>query len=394
MTFGAKLKQLRTERGLSQADLTGPGVSRSLVSLLENDRIMPTPQAMETLANRLGVSYLMLKDADPGPIERTVRLLVRESGLLVEDAQFTKARELSSQAVELSESYGDLALLTEARLIAGWAAMATGDPEKGMGDIVRASSRSISTMGTVDSPKLLGALAMACFYQDVYPMAQAYFEAILEVVSPRTPQRGNALLHLGIVRQSRFGWPHGREEFVAAMELGQTIGERHIEAWGLQGVMSADIDSGINPAKETWRRLESITQLSDSATREISVALLRAQLARHQGRHQEAIRQLTTLAQNSPSYSIHYEVSRNAIHLEDYDQALRAVDRGMDHVPTVRRAYAKSRLLMAKAFICQQIGRTAEAFAIMEALEPTLEVTGLARQLNQLGQWRQQWLVR
>ncbi|MDP9884201.1 transcriptional regulator with XRE-family HTH domain [Sinomonas atrocyanea] len=41
--FGAHLRSERTSRGLSQAELAGPGYSPSYISLLETGRRRPTP---------------------------------------------------------------------------------------------------------------------------------------------------------------------------------------------------------------------------------------------------------------------------------------------------------------------------------------------------------------
>ena len=67
-TFGARLRRLRSERGLLQSDLVGDGVSASYVSLLESGRRQPTPPVAAALANRLGVPLALLlngaSDAD------------------------------------------------------------------------------------------------------------------------------------------------------------------------------------------------------------------------------------------------------------------------------------------------------------------------------------------
>ncbi|GGE54976.1 hypothetical protein GCM10011391_37410 [Pullulanibacillus camelliae] len=78
MSFGKKLRELRLERGLSQADLSGPGVSRSLVSQLERDRIRPTAQSLQTLSEKLGVSYDFLRDSVT-PIENACHTLLKHA---------------------------------------------------------------------------------------------------------------------------------------------------------------------------------------------------------------------------------------------------------------------------------------------------------------------------
>ncbi len=60
-TVGQRLRRLRRERGLSQDDLSGEGVSTSYVSYLERDRRAPSHKALRTLANKLGVSVEYLE---------------------------------------------------------------------------------------------------------------------------------------------------------------------------------------------------------------------------------------------------------------------------------------------------------------------------------------------
>lgn len=60
-TLGQRLRALRVERGLSQADLASDLVSPSYVSLIEADRRSPERDVLEGLAQRLGCSALYLE---------------------------------------------------------------------------------------------------------------------------------------------------------------------------------------------------------------------------------------------------------------------------------------------------------------------------------------------
>ncbi len=53
-SLGRRIRAIRMERGLTQADLAGP-YSRAYISLLEAGGIEPSSRALETLAARLGV---------------------------------------------------------------------------------------------------------------------------------------------------------------------------------------------------------------------------------------------------------------------------------------------------------------------------------------------------
>jgi transcriptional regulator with XRE-family HTH domain len=60
-SLGQRLRALRIERGLSQADLAGDLVSPSYVSLIEADRRSPEREVLTGLAHRLGCSALYLE---------------------------------------------------------------------------------------------------------------------------------------------------------------------------------------------------------------------------------------------------------------------------------------------------------------------------------------------
>ncbi|MFF9347123.1 helix-turn-helix domain-containing protein [Streptomyces sp. NPDC014734] len=61
--FGRRLRQLRLERGLSQAALAGDGMSTGYLSRLESGARHPTDRAVDHLARQLGVSSSAFEEA-------------------------------------------------------------------------------------------------------------------------------------------------------------------------------------------------------------------------------------------------------------------------------------------------------------------------------------------
>src|SRR6478672_4668616 len=55
-TVGERLRRLRLERGLSQRDLSSPGVSYAYISRIEAGARRPSVKALRTLAAKLGVT--------------------------------------------------------------------------------------------------------------------------------------------------------------------------------------------------------------------------------------------------------------------------------------------------------------------------------------------------
>ncbi|MDQ1305658.1 MAG: hypothetical protein QG671_1490 [Actinomycetota bacterium] len=67
--FGARLRRLRRERGMSQRELAGDSMTSSYVSLLEGGVRVPRPDMLDHLARTLGVSVhdLIAEPAEPEP---------------------------------------------------------------------------------------------------------------------------------------------------------------------------------------------------------------------------------------------------------------------------------------------------------------------------------------
>jgi transcriptional regulator with XRE-family HTH domain len=84
-TVGARIRRLRTSRGLSQRDISGPGVSYAYISRIENGQRLPSVRALRFLAGKLGVDadYLETGAAIPAAKERELRLADAELELRI-----------------------------------------------------------------------------------------------------------------------------------------------------------------------------------------------------------------------------------------------------------------------------------------------------------------------
>lgn len=60
MNIGEKIKTLRIQRQMTQAELAGESVSRNMVSLIENGRATPSIQTLEAIAEKLRVTTAFL----------------------------------------------------------------------------------------------------------------------------------------------------------------------------------------------------------------------------------------------------------------------------------------------------------------------------------------------
>jgi tetratricopeptide (TPR) repeat protein len=127
-TVGERLRRLRTERGLSQRELSAPGVSYAYVSRIEAGARRPSVKALRQLARKLGVSveYLEtgsdLRDVD----ERELRLADAELELrLADDPE--KAKSSVRRILDDAVSAGDTAGALRAQVALGLADARAGD---------------------------------------------------------------------------------------------------------------------------------------------------------------------------------------------------------------------------------------------------------------------------
>src|SRR5207302_8830697 len=79
---GARIRSLRTARGLTQAQLAEPQYTKAYISMLESGRTRASMKALEHIAGRLGVQPSDLLGGPPSPAAPQHHLI--ESRRLVE----------------------------------------------------------------------------------------------------------------------------------------------------------------------------------------------------------------------------------------------------------------------------------------------------------------------
>ena len=114
--IGQRLKRLRTERGLSQRELSAPGVSYAYISRIEAGSRQPSVKALRQLARKLGVSpdYLETgRDID----EREAReLRIADAELMLRLDNPADAQDTLRDAVAEAQRAGDSEHAARARI--------------------------------------------------------------------------------------------------------------------------------------------------------------------------------------------------------------------------------------------------------------------------------------
>ena len=95
--FGRRLKQLRTERGLTLSALAGEGMSTGYLSRLESGARVPSERAVAHLATQLGISPAQLMESTSASLAQSLTLA---TGLGPDEAGRTLAEALRASSGE------------------------------------------------------------------------------------------------------------------------------------------------------------------------------------------------------------------------------------------------------------------------------------------------------
>jgi transcriptional regulator with XRE-family HTH domain len=125
---GARLKRLRLDRGLSQRDLSSPGVSYAYISRIEAGARTPSVKALRKLAQSLNVSveYLETGRETRAVDERELRLADAELDLRLGD-DVERAEDQIAAVLDEAVAAGDPASADRARIALGLAAARRGN---------------------------------------------------------------------------------------------------------------------------------------------------------------------------------------------------------------------------------------------------------------------------
>jgi tetratricopeptide (TPR) repeat protein len=184
-SIGARIRRLRLERGLSQRELSGPGVSYAYVSRIEAGQRDPSLKALRILARKLGVSleHLETGAAISGPQERELQLTDTELELrLGEDAE--AAERFRAVLVDARES-GDSFAEARARIGLGLALVRTGDARGGAAELERVLDSDV--VGPELRPDAYAALARAYRELGLSQRAVQLLERCIEDIDRRVP---------------------------------------------------------------------------------------------------------------------------------------------------------------------------------------------------------------
>ncbi|MFC0861149.1 helix-turn-helix domain-containing protein [Sphaerimonospora cavernae] len=125
--IGERIKMIRRQRGLSQAQLAHPELSDSYVSLIESGKRTPTPAVLELLAQKLDCSLTFLVNGVTAEQMEELELGLRFARLALENGDLAEARRRYAELLKDNSLAGLASLQQDARYGYALATEACGD---------------------------------------------------------------------------------------------------------------------------------------------------------------------------------------------------------------------------------------------------------------------------
>lgn len=112
MEYIQNIKRIRKGLGLTQQELAGPGLSRSMISLIESGRSVPSLKTLQLIADKLGVPVKNLVDDDSSNkheektiiSDEIIKKRISVCHALLEAKKLNEAEKLLSETAKLTEN--------------------------------------------------------------------------------------------------------------------------------------------------------------------------------------------------------------------------------------------------------------------------------------------------
>ncbi|NUR82590.1 MAG: helix-turn-helix transcriptional regulator [Nonomuraea sp.] len=134
---GLRIKTVRRQRGLSQAQLAHPELSDSYVSLIESGKRTPTPAVLELLAQKLDCSLSYLINGVTAEQMEDIELALGYARLALENGEVSEARTRFTELLANNNLTGLTALRQDTEFGLAIATQASGDLNGAIGILLR-----------------------------------------------------------------------------------------------------------------------------------------------------------------------------------------------------------------------------------------------------------------
>lgn len=340
-TIGQRLRRLRHERGLSQRELSSPGVSYAYISRIEAGARRPSVKALRMLARKLGVSadYLEtgseIRDTD----ERELRIADAELELRLTDDPAEAEKKLERLREE-AVSAGDAVAASRADIALGLAAAAGGRNADAIDQLEAGLTLSpVSPSGRPDVFATLGRAYAATSRPD---KAVELFEQSLAQVEEDAPEDLAAQVrfttYLSYALTDMGDLDRAQSVLDAALEKAEAMTDAYSRVrlyWGLARLN--DLQGRPATALDYVRRAIALLAVTDDTLHLARAHLLCGDILMQQGRADDAGKHFDTAEQlfgTTPEpidiANLYTDQARRAAQLGDGDESVRRARAALD----------------------------------------------------------------
>ncbi|MGN9844998.1 helix-turn-helix domain-containing protein [Nonomuraea sp. H19] len=198
---GLRIKTVRRQRGLSQAQLAHPELSDSYVSLIESGKRTPTPAVLELLAQKLDCSLSYLVNGVTAEQMEDIELALGYARLALENGEVSEARTRFAELLTDNNLTGLTKLRQDTEFGLALATEAAGDLDEAISLLTRLRNEE-----TTDERVVELAIALCRVYRDSERLTEAVEvgEGILR--GSTRPAWTDLLVELGATLLAAYLW--------------------------------------------------------------------------------------------------------------------------------------------------------------------------------------------
>ncbi|MFB9624470.1 helix-turn-helix domain-containing protein [Nonomuraea helvata] len=357
---GLRIKTVRRQRGLSQAQLAHPELSDSYVSLIESGKRTPTPAVLELLAQKLDCSLSYLVNGVTAEQMEDIELALGYARLALENGEASEARTRFAELLTDNNLTGLTKLRQDTEFGLALATEAIGDLDEAISILAR-----LRTEETTPEREVELAIALCRVYRDSDRLTEAVAVGEQILGGPARPTWTDLLVELGATLLSAYMF---RGDMLRARQFAAEL----LNAADMLGTPRSVVAACWNAAvvaqstghgEETLTFAERAMAVQSESGQPRNLArmrnaygsmLLKARPAQAQAARDIMLRAAEELAQTSASTvdiaRCRVELARAEIILGSPAQALAHVQAGQDVLPgKVRALGAEADLLISRA---------------------------------------------
>lgn len=386
--IGARIRQKRLERGLSQRALAEDRFTPSYISALETGAVKPSMAALAYLAERLECSINDLLGAQPRAPARTGLRL--EADLRLASGEWPEAGTLFADLLESASGDSE-----RAELFRGLSEALV--RQRRGADAIRPASEAVSLFDHLqrsdDAAEARYWLAAAHYQAENAEEAQAIYRALLEHAHAGEPPSSDFRARVLIAAANAEIWSGDRERAAAYLEearsLTDAMGDKQRAAFLLSLALSyrdsGDLEAAVRAGQRSLALYESLDARREQVTLENGLALAHLGLGSIDKAETHAARaSQLAVALGAEELSTHVTdtLAQIALARRDWPRAVELADEALAKAREYQNRHAEVDGLLTRARAHAGAGNTNAAIADFEAATNRARDSASKRQLR------------